>query len=252
MVVDGEPSAQQLAAAQKATRPAKPESKSWAELKDEWRADARRLHLDYGAHQKAREARRAARAAYRTRLQRMVARIDKAAFTRADLVELVGALLPVDAPGDARALIEQLVDTFGIRISAPRQAHHREGHEMFTVDAVIAEEARIFDLVDVVDNRARLDVRTADLDGLSEDQARVITNIAPSPYLVQPLQAPAGAGKTHSLHALRTGAHRANKKVLVLAPTGKAVDEAMRGQAGDRGLTVAKALHPHRPRGVPG
>ena len=32
-VVDGAPSAQQLAAAQKATRPAKPESKSWAELK---------------------------------------------------------------------------------------------------------------------------------------------------------------------------------------------------------------------------
>jgi ATP-dependent exoDNAse (exonuclease V) alpha subunit len=30
--------------------------------------------------------------------------------------------------------------------------------------------------------------------------------------------------------------------VLVLAPTGKAADEAMRGRAGDRGLTVAKAL----------
>ena len=41
----------------------------------------------------------------------MVAQIDKAAFTRADLVELVGALLPVDAPGDPRALIEQFVDT---------------------------------------------------------------------------------------------------------------------------------------------
>ena len=38
------------------------------------------------------------------------------------------------------------------------------------------------------------------------------------------------------------GAHRANKEVLVLAPTGKAVDEAMRDAAGDRGLTVAKAL----------
>jgi AAA domain len=31
--------------------------------------------------------------------------------------------------------------------------------------------------------------------------------------------------------------------VLVLAPTGKAVDEAMRDGVGDRGLTVAKALH---------
>ena len=67
-----------------------------------------------------------------------------------------------------------------------------------------------------------------------------------SPYLVQPLQAPAGAGKTHSLQALRAAAHRANKDVLVLAPTGKAVDEAMRDEAGDRGLTVAKALHSSR------
>ena len=74
------------------------------------------------------------------------------------------------------------------------------------------------------------------------DQARAIRAIAQSPYLVQPLQAPAGAGKTHSLKALRAAAHRANKEVLVLAPTGKAVDEAMRDEAGDRGLTVAKAL----------
>ena len=172
----------------------------------------------------------------------MVARIDKAAFTRADLVELVGALLPVDAPGDPRALIEQIVDTVGVRVSAPRDAHHREGHEMFTVDAVIAEEERIFEMVDAADTRARLDVRAEDLDDLSADQARAIPAIAQSPYLVQPLQAPAGAGKTHSLQALRAAAHRANKEVLVLAPTGKAVDEAMRDEAGDRGLTVAKAL----------
>jgi conjugative relaxase-like TrwC/TraI family protein len=244
VVVEGEPSAQQLAAAQKATRPAKPESTSWAELKHEWRADARRLHLDRAAHLEARTARRAAaRSRLRARLERVVAQIDKAAFTRADLVELVGALLPVDAPGDPRDLIEQFVDRLGIRVSAAREAHHREGHELFTVEAVIAEEQRIFDMVDEADTRARLDVRTADLEGLSADQARAIANIATSPYLVQPLQAPAGAGKTHSLNALRAAAHRTNKGVLVLAPTGRAVDEAMRGGAGDRGLTVAKALH---------
>jgi AAA domain len=173
----------------------------------------------------------------------MVAHIDKPTFTRADLVELVGALLPVEAPGDPRALIEQIVDTVGVRVSAARDAHHREGHELFTVDAVIAEEQRVFDVVDEADSRARLDVRTADLDDLSADQARAIANIAASPYLVQPLQAPAGAGKTHSLQALRSAAQRTNKEVLVLAPTGKAVDEAIRGGAGDRGLTVAKALH---------
>jgi ATP-dependent exoDNAse (exonuclease V) alpha subunit len=173
----------------------------------------------------------------------MVAHIDKPTFTRADLVELVGALLPVEAPGDPRALIEQIVDTVGVRVSAARDAHHREGHELFTVDAVIAEEQRVFDVVDEADSRARLDVRTADLDDLSADQARAIANIAASPYLVQPLQAPAGTGKTHSLQALRSAAQRTNKEVLVLAPTGKAVDEAIRGGAGDRGLTVAKALH---------
>ena len=245
VVVDGEPSAQQLAAAQKATRPAKPESQSWAALTEDWRADARGLEFDRAAHFEARAARRAAPRMLlaRARLARMVARIDKPAFTRADLVELVGALLPVDAPGDPRVLIEQITDMVGVRISATREAHHREGHEMFTVDAVIAEETRIFDMVDETDNRARLDARTTDLRGLSADQARAIASIAASPYLVQPLQAPAGAGKTHSLQALRAGAHRANKEVLVVAPTGNAVDEAMRDEAGDRGLTVAKALH---------
>jgi conjugative relaxase-like TrwC/TraI family protein len=244
VVVDGKLSAQQLAAAQKATRPAKPESTSWAALQAQWRADARGLRLDHAAYYAARAARRAAPRLLtdRAQLARMVADIDKAACTRADLVEWVGALLPVHAPGDARALIEQIVDTVGVRVSAPRDAHHREGHEMFTVDAVIAEEERIFALADATDTRARLDVRTADLDALSTDQARAITNIAHSPYLVQPLQAPAGAGKTHSLQALRAAAHRTNKDVLVLAPTGKAVDEAMREEAGDRGLTVAKAL----------
>jgi conjugative relaxase-like TrwC/TraI family protein len=244
VVVDGEPTAQQLAAAQKATRPAKPESKSWADLKEDWRADARGLNLDRAAHLEARDARRAAPRLLldRARLARMVARIDKSAFTRADLVELVGALLPVDAPGDPRVLIEQIVDVVAVRISATRDAHHREGHEMFTVDAVIAEETRIFDMVDATDNRARLDARTADLADLSVDQARAIATIAASPYLLQLLQAPAGAGKTHSLQALRAAAHRANKDVLLLAPTGKAVDEAMRDEAGDHGLTVAKML----------
>jgi conjugative relaxase-like TrwC/TraI family protein len=214
VVVDGEPSAQQLAAAQKATRPAKPESQAWAELTAEWRADARGLEYDRAAHLEACAARRAAPRLLtdRARLVRMVARIEKPAFTRADLIELVGTLLPVDAPGDPRALIEQIVDIVGVRVSATRDAHHREGHDLFTVDAVIAEEQRIFDMIDEADTRARLDVRAADLHDLSADQARVIANIAASPYLVQPLQAPAGAGKTHLLQALRAAAHRAPTK----------------------------------------
>src|ERR1700756_4715679 len=105
----------------------------------------------------------------RARLARMVAHIDKSAFTRADLVELVGALLPVDAPQHPRQLIEKIVDTVSLRVTATRQAHHREGHERFTVDAVIAEEERIYDMIDAADTRTRLDVRPADLGDLSAD-----------------------------------------------------------------------------------
>jgi conjugative relaxase-like TrwC/TraI family protein len=245
VIVDGDPTAAQLAAAQKATRPAKPESLAWAELKEQWRADARGLHLDRDAHFEARAQRRAQHrsAADRAHIANLAAQIDKAAFTRADMVELIGAQLPVDAVGEPRALIEQIVDEVSVRVTETRAPHHREGHEKFTVDAIIAEEERVLDMVDAAENTARLDVRTTDLGDLSPDQERAIRAVATSPFLVQPLQAPAGAGKTHSLKALRAAAHRARKQVLVLAPTGKAVDEAMGEGAGDRGLTVAKALN---------
>jgi conjugative relaxase-like TrwC/TraI family protein len=244
VIVDGEPTAAQLAAAQKATRPAKPESLAWAELKEQWRADARGLRLDRAAHFEARAQRRGQHrsAADRAHIAEMAAQIDKAAFTRADMVELIGAQLPIDAVGEPRALIEQIVDEVSVRVTETRAPHHREGHEKFTVDAIIAEEERVLDMVDAAEATARLDVRTTDLGDLSPDQERAIRDIATSPFLVQPLQAPAGAGKTHSLKALRAAAHRARKQVLVLAPTGKAVDEAMGEGAGDRGLTVAKAL----------
>lgn len=244
VVVDGKLSAAQTAAAQKATRPAKPESLAWEALKEQWRADTRGLVLDRGAHFAARAERRRAsrRAIDRARLAEMAAHIDKAAFTRADMVELIGAQLPVDVPGEPRELIEQIVDAVGVRVSASRRAHEREGHEKYSLDVIMAEEARIFGLVDAADNRARLDVRSDDIKGLSADQARAVRSIAAAPFLVQPLCASAGAGKTHSLRALRAGAARGAKQVLVVAPTGKAVDEAMQGGAGDRGLTVAKAL----------
>jgi len=245
VVVDGAPTAAQLAAAQKATRPTKPESLSWSELKAQWRAEARGLTFDREAHIAARAERRThPRSAHdAARTADIAAHIDKPTFTRADMVELLGAQLPIDAPGEPRELIEQLVDTVGIRISAPREAHQREGSEKFTLEAIIAEEEHILDLADESDNRSRLDLRAQDLDDLSADQQRAIQNIAVSPFLVQPLQAPAGAGKTHSLKALRAAAHRARKEVLVLAPTGKAVDEAMADGAGDHGLTIAKALN---------
>ena len=166
VVVDGEPTraaaggrAESHPAGQAGIASRGPNSKpSGALMRAVWTWTAQRI-----LRRAPRGARRRALLLDRARLARMVAHIDKPAFTRADLVELVGALLPVDAPGDPRALIEQIVDVVGVRVSAPRDAHHREGHELFTVDAVIAEEQRIFDMIDAADTRARLDVRAADL-----------------------------------------------------------------------------------------
>ena len=45
VVVDGEPTAAQIAAAQKATRPPKPETLAWEDLKEQWRADERGLEI---------------------------------------------------------------------------------------------------------------------------------------------------------------------------------------------------------------
>ena len=149
---------------------------------------------------------------------------------------------PIIGDGDVLAEVEKAVDEVSLRISAPRQAHRREGSERYTIDLVIAEEKMIFSMLDKSDRRAEITVSDAELAGLGDDQATAIAEIGRSPQLVQVLQAPAGAGKTHSLKSLRRAAHRHGKTVYVLAPTGKAVDTAIHDQAGDQGFTVTKAL----------
>ncbi|BBY41783.1 MobF family relaxase [Mycolicibacterium celeriflavum] len=98
-VIDMPLTAAQLAAAQKASRPAKPEELAWAQLVAQWRGDERGLQLDRAFFDRARAARRAAaRTPFdRARILAAAERIDKAAFTRADLVEIVGAQVPVDS-----------------------------------------------------------------------------------------------------------------------------------------------------------
>src|SRR5258708_126158 len=72
---------------------------------------------------------------------------------------------------------------------------------------------------------ALLWIKDEDTATLSADQKRAVENIGHSPWLIQPLSAPAGAAKTPSMRALRAAAHRRKGgTVLVLAPTGKAVD----------------------------
>jgi conjugative relaxase-like TrwC/TraI family protein len=244
-LVDGEPSAAQLATAQKATRPEKPEELAWVQLQEMWREDARGLGLDRDAHLAARAARiGASKAAFdRVRLAEAAEKIDKAAFTRADLVEIVGAQLPIDTEQSPRQLIEESVDTIAMRLTRPRRVHEREGHERFTLDRILAEEWDVLRMCDARDVRATVPVEDRHTARLSADQARAVRNIAESPWLVQPLAAPAGAGKTTSMRAMRAAAHDAyNRRVLVLAPTGQAVDVAVREGAGDEGLTIAKAL----------
>ncbi|HEX7426314.1 MAG TPA: AAA family ATPase, partial [Mycobacterium sp.] len=243
-VVDGPLSAAQLAAAQKATRPAKPEELAWATLVEQWRADARGLHLDRAGFSEARAARRsAARSPFnRARLADAAEKIEKAAFTRADLIEIVGAQLPVDIEQSPRQVLEAAVDEIGMRLTAPRAAHQREGHERFTLDRILAEEKAVLDLVDARDDRSMLWINDEDTAGLSADQKKAVQNIAASPWLVQPLSAPAGAGKTTSMRALAATARRSNRRLIVLAPTGKAVDVAVREGAGDDGYTITGAL----------
>lgn len=245
ILIDG-PTQGQLAIAQKATRPRKPEGLSWAELRQLWRADSRGYRIDIDAQRRARAQRQAATVSFdRRRIADIAAGIDKAAFTRADLVEIIGAQLPVEVDGDDRPPREQIeaaVDEIAIRISAPRQAHHREGHERYTIDLILAEEIELLRLVDARDDRSILRVTRADTVGLSANQKQAVTAMAETPWLVQPLAAPAGAGKTHSLKALRHAAHRVGRTVIVVAPHGRAVDVAINDCAGDEGHTVDKAL----------
>jgi conjugative relaxase-like TrwC/TraI family protein len=241
-----EPSAAQLSAAQKATRPIKPEHLSWAELQRLWATDERGFTIDAAAQQQARQHRQQP-FNFDQLARDAAADINHAACTRADLIETVGARLPssiADGPGvPPRFVIEGIANRIGIRISPPRLSHEREGHEQFTTAAVIAEETAILDLMGSRTNRDALPHRVVDTTGLSSEQARAVTAIATSPWLIQPLSAPAGAGKTTSLKAVRAAAHRGGiDRVLVLAPTGKAVDVAVREAAGDTGYTVAKAL----------
>ncbi|HUO40749.1 MAG TPA: MobF family relaxase [Mycobacterium sp.] len=244
---DAGATAAQLAVGQKATRPAKPEHLPWGELKQLWANDHRGFAVEETAQLAARRARKSMDTSAAALAREAAVGIDKAAFTRADLVEAIGARFPplieTVAVVPPRWLIEGIADRIGLRISAPRQAHEREGHERFTTAAVIGEEAAIVDLLGAHDERGVLGQAALDTAGLSVDQARAITAIATSPWLIQPLSAPAGAGKTTSLKALRAAAHRGGKpRVLVLAPTGKAVDVAVREGAGDTGYTMAKAV----------
>ena len=79
---------------------------------------------------------------------------------------------PTRAP---RELVEAAVDEIGLRLTRPRAAHQREGHERFTLDRIPGRGSNaVLDLVDAADPRAQLWVRDGDTDGLSADQTRAV------------------------------------------------------------------------------
>ncbi|MFL6082894.1 MAG: hypothetical protein ACJ74F_06730 [Mycobacterium sp.] len=114
-------------------------------LAPQWRGDDRGLAIDGAAWRQAPQARAEAALTPLNRewLVTAAQRIEKAAFTRADLIEVVGAQLPVDTEHSPRALVESAVDHVGVRLTASRQPHQREGHERFTLDAIDPEHNRI-------------------------------------------------------------------------------------------------------------
>ena len=252
VLADEQPTAAQLGVAQKATRPRKPESLSRAQLRAGWAADPRGFGIDAEAQRQARQLRRAAAGVdVREVARQAVAGIHTAAtFTRADLIEAITAALPVGAAATAgvspRELVETLADEVLIPVTAERAPHQREGSVRYTAAELLAEERAIVNLTPARSQRAVIPIRRDDTAALSPDQRAVITNIAASPWLIQPLSAPAGAGKTHSLKALRAAMRRTGGDVLVLAPTHRAVDEAMSEDAGGAGMTIAAALERHR------
>lgn len=239
--------AAQLASAQKATRPRKPEHRPWAELRQEWAGRFGEVVIDPAAQSVAAEARVAAAGVRAGQVvAAAVAGIARSAFTRADLIEALGARLPVmveAAPADPLELVEALAERAAVRISDPRAAHEREGHERYTAAPMIAEEIAVWEMIGARSAAAVIDASAVETAGLSADQVRAVAAVAASPWLVQVLTAPAGAGKTTSLRALREAAHAGGiDRVVVVAPTGRAVDVALAEGAADEGATVAATL----------
>ena len=91
----------------------------------QWRADERGLRLDRAGFEaaRARAARRRAAPGSTARAWRdAAARHREGAFTRADLVEVIAAQVPVDSDRPPREVVEAAVDEMGMRLTGPRAA----------------------------------------------------------------------------------------------------------------------------------
>ena len=104
----------------------------------------------------------------------------------------------------------------------------------------------LLDLVDARDPRASCGCNEDDTTGLSADQKRAVREHRHHAVAGAPADRAGRGRQNHLMRALAAVRAPLPRRVLVLAPTGKAVDVAVREGAGDEGYTVAKALNPLR------
>lgn len=179
----------------------------------------------------------------------------RSTFTRADVVEAVADAYPVGAAASVQvhARIEAITDQVMASGAAwslnPDQSREwtltaREGAQRFTTEEVVEE---VNDGIDLACERIEAGVSPASIEpvdgALSHAQAEAMAQIVASPYRASVLIAPAGAGKTSSLKAARGAWEQAGKRVVGLAPTGKAADVMVAEQVAAESSTIARALY---------
>ena len=169
-------------------------------------------------------------------------RTGRSALTRQQLIGVATAQVPTVFDGGAGGHGGAFVDETAVMLSAPRLPHQRARTELLTLAPFLEEERKILDLAVALDERAGLRVRPGHVKDLSADQAAAVRAIAESRQLVCPLEAPAGAGKTTGMRGLRRVVNAHGRRLIALAPTGGAVDVAVREGAADEGYTVDKVL----------
>lgn len=178
----------------------------------------------------------------------------RSTFTRADVVEAAASLVPADV--DHLLIlerVEQLVDeifTTGVvwSVTPERSREYnramREGSQRFTTEPVVREVDRGIDLATAEVGRGVDGSSIIPVDGaLSESQARAMVTVVESDYRASVVIAPAGAGKTSSLKAARGAWEAAGRRVVGLAPTGKAADVMVAESVAHESSTIARALH---------
>ena len=107
-----------------------------------------------------------------------------------------------------------------MRLTAPRAAHQREGHERFTLDRILAEEAAVLDLVDARDDRAlAVDQRRTTPRGCRRTRSAPCENIGRSPVAGATAVRAGRGGQDHlDARLARRRAPPPRRRVLVLAP----------------------------------